>query len=173
MCVSVCVAVMHRPFLPCAAMGDKQPRGTGSLLPNKHTRTHTGIHTHTQMYAHTHAHTSLLLYDRFPSLFLSPFSRYFLLLLCCQEKTGVNHYRQYRLKMQSPPGAQGHWRLMGGRKSVRVQTRTGSHPTVAACKQSDWAADCLPSSPCLFLAFSHFSCGLILLHSVSSISSPA
>ncbi|KAG7236376.1 hypothetical protein INR49_001073 [Caranx melampygus] len=32
-----------------------------------------------------------------------------------REKTGVNHYRQYRLKMQSPPGAQGHWRPMGGR----------------------------------------------------------
>lgn len=124
MCVHMCVCVMHRPFfLPCAAVGDKQPRGTGSLPPSTH------MHSH----AHTRVHSPSLTYDSFPSL--PVFFRYFLLFHCCQEKTGVNHYRQYRLKMQSPPGVQGHWRPMGGRKSVHTPTCTRSHLTGAACKQ--------------------------------------
>lgn len=55
--------------------------------------------------------------------------------LCCRENTGVNHDRQYRLKMQSPPGAQGHWRLMGGRKcACYVNTRSVHNDSTFASK---------------------------------------
>lgn len=108
------------------------------------------MHTNT----YTLTHTPCLVYDRFPSLFLPPFAHSVRLFFCCRERTGVNHYRQYRLKMQSPPGAQGHWRPMGDRKSPHMQmcTRTHSQPTRAVCKQS---ADCLPSRlfSTLFLTF--------------------
>lgn len=99
------------------------------------------------------------MYDSFPSL--SVLSHYFLLFHCCQEKTGVNHYRQYRLKMQSPPGVQGHWGPMGGRKSVNTHTCTCSHLTGAACKQCDcrlfaqqpfYRSPSLPPSLCLVCA---------------------
>lgn len=119
------------------------PRGRGSLLPNKQTCTQTHTHSLT--------HTPCLVYDRFPSLFLSAsLSCSIRLFFCCRERTGVNHYRQYRLKMQSPPGAQGHWRPMGDRKGVHVNMCmcTYSQPTAATCKQSP---DCLPRR-----LFSHF-----------------
>lgn len=113
-----------------------------------------------------------LVYDSF----LSPsvLSRYFLLFHCCQEKTGVNHYRQYRLKMQSPPGVQGHWRPMGGRKSVHTLTCTRSHLTGAACKQCDCRLfaqqpiylSLSPSPLPLSVWFVHFSQFLISLHCV-------
>lgn len=109
------------------------------------------------------------MYDSFPSL--SVLSHYFLLFHCCQEKTGVNHYRQYRLKMQSPPGVQGHWGPMGGRKSVNTHTCTCSHLTGAACKQCDcrlFAQQPFYRSPSLPLSvwFVHFCLYLISLHCV-------
>lgn len=68
--------------------------------------------------AHTHALCASCVTDSHLSLSRSVF-------LCCSENTGVNHDRQYRLKMQSPPGARGHWRLMGGRKcACYVHTRS-------------------------------------------------
>lgn len=72
--------------------------------------------------------------------------------------------------MQSPPGAQGHWRPAGGRRSVHVQMCTRSHPTGAACKPHDSTAGCFPYNLCLFSLY--LSCYLISLHSVSLISSP-
>ncbi len=126
------------------------------------TNTHACTHTHSLTHpasCMTDFHLSLSLslclpLSLLPSVFLLP-----------REEAGVNHYRQYRLKMQSPPGAQGHWRPMGGRKSAHVQMCTRSQPTgAAACKQSDSTA-----SPLSFLFFSRF---LILHPSVNLISSP-
>ena len=57
-CLSVCVSDASSIFffLPCAAVGDKQPRGTGSLPPNTHTLarkdTHACTHTRAQALSH-------------------------------------------------------------------------------------------------------------------------
>lgn len=45
---------------------------------------------------------------------------------------------------------------MEGLKSVHVQMCTCSQPTGAACKQTDWAAGCLPSSLCLLSVLTLF-----------------
>ena len=80
--------------------------------------------THACTRTHSHTHTACLVY------LLTDFHLSFcltasLLFFCCRERTGVNHYRQYWLKMQSPPGAQGHWRPMGGRnKRARINELT-------------------------------------------------
>lgn len=109
--------------------------------------------THAETHIHTHAHTPCL--TDFHLSFCLPLRLFF----HCREKTGVNHYRQYRLKMQSPPGAQGHWRPMGGRKeSVHVYRR-------AHTPQQELHVNSLQPVCSLFYSF------LILLHSVNLISS--
>lgn len=155
---------MHRPFFFfCLALlwEINSPEAQGHYRQT-HTRSHAKTHTH----ALTHVRRPFLMYDSFPSL--SILSHYFLLFHCCREKTGVNHYRQYRLKMQSPPGVQGHWRPMGGRTSVRTHTCTRSHLTGAACKQCDCRLFAqqpvyLSLSLCLVCALSQY---LISLHCV-------
>lgn len=113
--------------------------------------------TNTHAQTHSHTHTVPHVWQIFISLSVS---LSFLLFFCCRETVGVNHYRQYRLKMQSPPGAQGHRRPMGGRRRVRAQMRTSPQPR-AECKQSDSIANVCSATPTSFSFFFGF---LILLN---------
>lgn len=108
--------------------------------------------TNTHAQTHSHTHTVPHVWQIFISLSVS---LSFLLFFCCRENAGVNHYRQYRLKMQSPPGAQGHRRPMGGRRRVHAQMRTSPQPR-AECKQSDSIANVCSANPTSFSFFFAF-----------------